>query len=277
MSEAAVTGTRETGGARRIVSVLILATIVSAACSGDGSDATAGPPEVISMEQLNAAVRPAAQAVLDAAAVQVTTQWFDPDAQHVRTDWLDHREDNTYTVLGQTVSAPDGDINEMAWIQLADARYCASSGADMYCDVEDPETNEAWAPQETPAIESSSGQLPIALDLAGMARDGTTIEGFGADQIKTTLQPELNGEIVWTVTTPLDDGFFTRVWRIDADGALLSYTVGSDDGTPFGLYSRSQFDFVILANPTPISPPDLDTPLDLDTLGLPSGLPLLGR
>jgi hypothetical protein len=269
----------------RVAAFVLLCTLSLAACSGDGSDATAGPPEVISIDQLNAAVRPAAQAVLDAPAVQVTTLWFDPDGEHIRTDWLDHREDNTYIhredntymLVGQAFGPTDDDVDEMAWIQLADTRFCASSGADLYCDIEDPQTDEPWAPQEAPGVPENMTQLPISLDLEGMARDGTSVEGFGADQIKTTLQPGLDGGIVWTVETPSDDGAFTRGWKIDADGVLLSYTVGSDGGAPFGLYSRSQFEFLILADPAPILPPAVDTPLDLDALGLPPGLPLLGR
>ncbi|MCP4308869.1 MAG: hypothetical protein GY788_29140 [bacterium] len=278
MSESATTRfTNEAPRARRLVAVLALATLASTACSGDGSESTVGPAEVISIDQLNAAVRPAAQAILDAPAIQVTTQWFDPDGEHVRTDWLDYRDEGTYVLLGQSIGSPTDDVDEIAWVQLADARFCASAGPDMYCDVDNPATAESWAQQETAAIPADSAQPPVALDLLGMANDGTNVAGFGADQIKTTLQPGLDGEIVWTVETSLDEGSFTRVWRIDADGVLVSYTVGADSGAPLGLYSRSRFEFVIPAKPTPIEAPDLDAPLDLDTMGLPPGLPLLGR
>lgn len=254
-----------------MLSIALPGLVLSACAGNDQTARTSEPPERTTIEALDEAVRPAAQAVLDAPAVEVTTLWFDEDGQHIRIDWVDYRNDGSFVLVNQSISAT---LDEMARIQLDDSDYCASSGPAVYCDVDDPRTNEPWSRHAQATPEPTATQVPISLDLAAMAT-GNAAAAVPEDDQFVTRRPGADGMVVWTLETSADVADPTREWTIDPAGFLRSYWYGSDTGLPLGLYSRVQFDFVIVNDPAPIARPDLGTPLDLDSLDLPADLPRL--
>lgn len=245
------------------LAVLAFAVITGTACTDAAKKER--DPEPTTIEELDAAVQSAAQTLLDAPGLEVTTRWFDEDGNHVRTDWLDYRSDGTFMLVNQSLS---GTLDQMAWIQLANDRFCATSGAGFYCDIEDPKTNEPWARYDQTAVDLNSTQIPISLDLVATAT-ASTADGVPTADLEASRQAGPDGAIVWTVDAPLGETRVTREWTIDAAGFLRSYTAGSDTGLPFGLYSKTQFDFVTVADPSPVDPPTVGTPLDLSALDLP--------
>lgn len=256
---------------RRVAAAtLVLAVIAGSGCTGPD---TAAKLEPATIGELEAAVQPAAQALLDAAALEVTTLWFDETGSRVRADWLDYRHDGTFMLVNQSVSSTS---DAMAWIQLDGESFCAASGPGLYCNIDNPQTNEPWARYNPRPVESNATQIPMSLELESMAAS-VNAEGVPEDEMKVSRRAEPDGTIVWTLEHPLGEGNLTREWTIDAAGFLRSYTAGSETEMPFGLYSRMEFGFVVGADPSPIAPPTVGTPLDLNSLDLPSDLPLLAR
>lgn len=252
--------------------VLLVATAVTlvAGCSGGDVD-TDGPPEQSTVDALDTAVRPAAATLLDTSSLAVTTLWFDGDGERIRTDWLDYRAHDAFVIVTQLLGPADGSVDEMAWIQLADDRFCASSGPNLYCDVDNPKTDEPWALRKAVEVETNATRIPISLDLEAMATRSTAA-GLPTENISATRQGTAGGDVLWTLITAADGDTLTQEWTIGSDGSLRSYVTGSATGLPFGLYSRMEFTFVIAMDPAPIGPPQIDTPLDLDTLNLPDDL-----
>lgn len=256
---------------RRVAAaMLVLVVITGAGCAGSETTAQPAPATI---GELEAAVQPAAQALLDARALEVTTLWFDENGSQVRADWLDYRHDGTFMLVNQSLSSTS---DAMAWIQLDGDSFCATSGPGLYCDIDNPQTIEPWARYNRRPVESNATQIPIPLDIESMAAS-VNAEGVPEDEMEASRHAESDGAIVWTLDNPLGEGSLTREWTIDAAGFLRSYTAGSETGLPFGLYSKMEFGFVVGADPSPIAPPLVGTPLDLNALDLPTDLPLLDR
>ncbi len=252
--------------------------LVAAACSATESSSTFGPSEPTTIEALDAAVAPAAQAILDADAVEITTTWFDGDGEHVRTDWLDWRPDGNFLMFSQFSGPGDSAIDQMASVQLDGDRFCATTGPNMYCDIEDPKINETWALRDPAPADSAATRIPISLNLEAMAGAGGSVDdGLPTDARSATKRARRDGTTTWSLHTPFGEGLLNRTWTIGTDGFLASYSAGSESGMPFGVYSRTEFRFVVIDDPTPITEPALDTQLDLGSLGLPGDLPLFDR
>lgn len=234
------------------------------------SVAIEGGVESATIEELNAAIGPAAQTVLDAPAVEVTTLWFDEDGEHVRTDWLDYRNDNTFLLVTQSAESAEGPVDEMAIVRGLDREYCATSGPNLYCDVEAPQTNEPWTARQPREAEARAIQIPISLDLAAMAAGNA---GVGAE-VAVTRQQGDGGGVTWLMTSLSDGSTVTHEWTIGPDGSLRSYAEGAETGLPLGLYSKTQFDFVVVNDADPVDTPLVGSPLDIGSLGLPGDVPL---
>ncbi len=248
------------------------------ACSTTESTGTFGPAEPTTIETLDAAVAPAAQAIVDADAVEITTTWFDGDGEHVRTDWIDWRPDGNFLMFSQFAGPGDSAIDQMASVQLDGDRFCATTGPNMYCDIEEPKVNEAWALRDPAPVGTEATRIPISLNLEAMASAGGSVDDdLPTDASSATRHGRGDGTTMWSTDTPFGEGLLSRTWTIGADGFLVSYSVGSETGMPFGLYSRTDLKFVINDDPTPVTAPALDTPLDVGSLGVPGDLPLFDR
>ncbi|MDX2342221.1 MAG: hypothetical protein QNL12_00065 [Acidimicrobiia bacterium] len=263
---------------RKAAIALAAVGLAFAACSTTQSTDTFGPAQPTTIEALDAAVAPAAQAVLDVDAVEITTTWFDGDGEHVRTDWIDWRSDSNFLMVSQFAGPGDNEVDQMASVQLDGNRFCATTGPNMYCDIDDPKINEAWKLQSPVPAESAANRIPISLNLEAMAGAGGSVdEGLPTDARTATKRARRDGTTTWSLHTPFGEGLLTRTWTIGTDGFLASYSAGSESGMPFGLYSRIDFRFLIIDDPTPITEPALDTPLDVGSLGLPGDLSLFDR
>ena len=202
--------------------------------------------------------------------MEVTTLWFDGDGEPIRVDWLDYRNDNTFLLVTQSAASAEGTLDEMAIVRGLDREYCATTGPNLYCDVEAPQTNEPWTARQPRKAEAGATQIPISLDLAAMA---TGDPGVGSEVAVTRRQGD-GGEVTWVVTNTGDGAAFTQEWTIGSEGTLQSYAAGAEAGLPFGLYSKTQFDFVIVNDAEPVDAPPSGSPLDIGSLGLPPDVPL---
>ena len=80
--------------------------------------------------------------------------------------------------------------------------------------------------------------------------------------------------MTWVMTSPVDGSAFSQEWTIGSDVTLQSYSAGAEAGLPFGLYSKTQFDFVVVNEADPVDAPLVGSPLDIGSLGLPGDVPL---
>ena len=166
--------------------------------------------------------------------MEVTTLWFDENGEHVRTEWLDYRNDNTFLLVTQSAESAEGPLDEMAIVRKLDQEYCATTGPNLYCDVETPQTNEPWTARQPRTTEAGATQIPISLDLAAMA---TGTPGVAAE-VAVTRQEGAGGVATWVMTSSGDGEAFTQEWTIGSDGTLQSYAAGAETGLPSGCIPR---------------------------------------
>ncbi|MCP4968413.1 MAG: hypothetical protein GY926_24665 [bacterium] len=251
-----------TASRSRLAALALLPALAMAACSGGDSTATTGPPESMSLADLDATIRPAAQTLLDAPDVEATTIYFAfDDAERVyRYDWMAARNDGDHIIVSNDID------------QDAIAAF-VQSGADRYSASEIGDESQPWA-IFSPALEPPEGTLPLAL-VSQMADGSVLALDDGLDQIAVTRQEAQDGSMMWSLTSPAETGdtdVLTAEWIIDSDGTLWFYRTEADE-TPLAGYARTIVTrFSIPEEPAPIGPPIEGTGLDLESLGVPDNL-----
>ncbi len=236
----------------------------------DDTPVVVGQPETVTIDQLDAAVRPAVNALADAPGLVATQEAFF-DGQLGESVWVDYRSNGDFiSVLAADLAAVGkGRIGKSAVAYVDGTFYLASISADGI-DVPWHQLEEEPALPEPP--------IPLGVLLPEGLYPSNTEEP-GAVQVEATRQNMSDGGTRWTLTQLLSDGTFTQHWGIHPDGHLRTYSVETDQlGDPSlfpsGLPS-GRIDFTPLVRPDPIAPPEVGTTLNPTEYDIPEDLALL--
>lgn len=258
------------------IATVVTALALATGCSGeDAAPGTSGPPQPTTVEELDAAIRPAAVALLDAPGFETTVLRFGEERKLDKTTWLDYRSAGQHVSFLATIGGTFDRIGHSAWIQVGGERYCATSGISS-CGVGEGGTDGLWTRRGPAPTGPEVDRIPIGLDLAAMAEGSTLNSAAEVPDVamELTKQVMADGGTVWTWTAPFLDGDATRSWTVDRDGVLVAHSLRSET-VPIDLVAATalEFEFTIVENPAPIVPPDVGSALDLAKLGLPGDLP----
>ena len=241
--------------------------VATAACStSDEPDATVGPHEMATVAELDAAVAPAAQALLDAQGLVITAVYFgieDPE-QASRFDWLEYRAEGDFFVV---YNQRDPRHVE-AFIQV---------GTELYTATTADQQDEPWSalgPQPVPPAEF----LDLLTILTTMAEQPSKVlDGAGDGEV--TRQQDSDGNVLWSFRRDGSDPDvieWAAQWLINGDGVLQFYRVGSDV-KPIDGSSGIVYEFGIADDLGPLEAPVLGTALDLEARGVPSEIIDIGE
>lgn len=244
------------------LAALALVIVTTAACSAtDEPEVTVGPQESATVAELDAAVAPAAQTLLDAQGLRITAVYFgieDPE-QAARFDWLEYRTAGDFFFVRNEREPRRIE----AFIQVGEELYTATTA---------DQGDEPWSavgPQPVPPAEF----LDLLTDLTAMAvQPSTLIDGAGDGEV--TRQQDSEGNVLWTFRKDGSDPGVIELaaqWLINDAGALRFYRMGSDV-EPIAGSSGIVYEFGIANNLDPLEPPTLGAPLDLEERGVPSEL-----
>jgi hypothetical protein len=174
---------------RAVAIVILLSLAVTARSSEETFSGTTGAPETVTIEDLDTATRPAAQALLDSPFLKATMAYFDLDnPEHIyRFDWIGARANGEQVVVAREV---DSDAL-VAFVQTGGVRFSASAIG---------EENQPCS-RFGPALDPPEGAL--GLYLATQMAEGTSLvvatESAAADST-VTRQAAANGSTVWRLT-----------------------------------------------------------------------------
>lgn len=258
--------------ARHVAGTLVaVALALAAGCTdNDGVPETSGPLENATVEDLDAALRPAAAALLDGSALDTTRRIFGLSGGLDSTVWLDLRSNGDYILVG---SAGDtAKPNVTAWVQTEQGLFCATSGFGS-CGEGELSGDELWTLQDPRTIDSERRQSPLGFDLGAIAEGSpfSDADEAAAGEMDLTKQVLAGGATVWTWSGPWRNGNVTRSWTIDHDGVLFAASVQPDPAIAVAV-PATEYEFTIVDDPDPITPPEVGMPLDLGMLGVPENV-----
>ena len=198
---------------RTAIAIAVLASLLS----GCGSDApTTGPEEPRTVAELDAAVRAAAQKLLDRERVPIAVIYFgfDNPEQMVRYDWIDYRTDGRLLAVSKYL------ISESSFgLSLEGGRWAMA--------LVSAEETHPW--REEPTLDTVESVVPAVQQLIEMTTR-TTPESSEADAAlmnEVTRQGASDGSELWSLVMPQDEDstFATAQWLINPDGVLNFYRV----------------------------------------------------
>ena len=240
----------------RRAAALVLVPLLGA-CGDTGATTTPGAPVPATLDELDAALRPAAQTLLDADGVEITVHRLNEDGVLAAVDWLDWRGDADFALFLSRMDAR-GDVLGQALVTVDGAFYTAV------------DTGGFWEQIDRPV----DPRMPASIDLRATA-DGATVRELlqrGVDA-EVTRKAEGDGER-WTLIDP--QFHMTVEWAIDGAGALSSFAMFANEGVLLTTYLEEVHTFTPLDDPEPIVAPAVGAALKLDELGLPDHIQLPG-
>ena len=237
--------------------------LATTACSGaDEPDVTVGPQESATIDELDAAVGPAAQVLLDAGGVRVTAVYFgveDPE-QAARFDWLEYRAEGDYFLVFNERDPR----NVVAYLRTGEEVYTAAIVG---------ETDLPWSALDATAEPPDDPIELLGLLTAIAEQPSGTVRGDVSGAV-VTRQRDSEGNVLWTYRKDGADPNvieFGAQWLINGDGVLRFYRVGSDV-EPIAGSSGIVYEFGLGDDLAPLEPPVLGAPLDLEARGVPEVL-----
>ena len=254
--------TTRTATLPRLAQATLLALLIAGCSGADSTPVTTAAPETRTITQLDAAVRAAAQALLDLGDVDATTVYFDRnDPERIyRYDWMTSRSNGDHIVVSS-------DLDQMAvaaFIQAGSDRYSAS--------VIDNES-QPWS-RFGPALSPPQGTIPLLI-ATEIANGAVSDLAEGPGEIEIIRQAASDGSELWRLTrSPEDDGEVISAfeWVIDRDGLLWFYRSENNEVTIDELVGASIIGFSVTQDPKPIEAPSAGATLNLAELGVPEDL-----
>lgn len=251
---------------RRNISTLAAAalTLVLAGCtSSSAPEVSVGPLETATVSELDAAVRPAAQALLDAPGLRIATVYFDfADPETVsRFDWLEYQSTTDYLVVTNQIQPRDA----AALLVIDNTSFSATAGATG----SQPWTATGVA-QDNPVDSVEALRL-----LAAMTEQATPTLVAGSErENEVTRQQDSEGNTLWTLNSPGPDPELVTMaaqWIISSDGVLQFYRVSSEV-EPISGASGIVYEYGVADDLERREPPEVDSLLDLEELDVPAAL-----
>ncbi|MCP4967062.1 MAG: hypothetical protein GY926_17745 [bacterium] len=264
--------------ARRGMAGALLLVVSLGACSGEGDTnaSTTGVPQEATIEELDAAVGPAAHAILDADGFQATTVIVDADGRHNKTEWLDLRANGDHFALFAVRTAGADELGTLAIAQTGTERFCAAAGPGASCDTSAADTGR-WILTDALVDDPSDVHPPVVALLKSMG-SGDPGTGLPKEDATVTVSPDSRGGVVWTMaSTIMGSMTLTEEWTIDSQGFLRSYSHTAESESIVASPSAMLYEFTPVDREPPIRQPEIGAPLDLSALDIPEDLPLPGK
>lgn len=245
------------------LAVLALCVVITAACSGAGEpDVTVGPQEPATIAELDAAVAPAAQVLLDAGGIRTTAVYFgvEQPEQAAGFEWLEYRTEGDFFYV-QNQREPR--LVE-AFIQVDEELFTATTTG---------ESDEPWSALG-PQPDTVEELLDLLTLLAAIAEQPSQLVDQGDGPSQVSRQQDSEGNVLWTYRRDSSAGDiieFAAQWLINGDGVLQFYRVGSEV-EPISGSSGIVYEFGVADDLEPLDPPVLGSPLDLEERGVPGEL-----
>lgn len=257
------------------VAVLIafgVAILLSDAGSQDTPE-PAGPEETVTFQELDTAVRPAVDALVEAPGFTVGQEGFF-DGQIGQSVWATSRPDGDFVSLtARDVSVVSSGTGASSGIEITARAYVDGV---LYQAATTPEADTPWSEVEE-AQTPDDPHLPIGVPFPQGLYPPSPEDPGENGQAEATRQRLSNGGIRLTATQSSDTSGFVMTWDIHPDGHLVGYSMETDQTSSpeFPFPSRARLGFRLLTDPSPISTPSVGTPLDLTQYDIPQDLDLL--
>lgn len=262
---------------------VVVATVVTAIGLGLVQPGFFGTPpdDTVTMEELEAAVDSAVEALVEAPGVEGYQEGY-IDEYLSGASWFDYRSNGDVVVVQRT----DVDVAQTAW-WLNPSEGPPATGRNIATTVrvlvgdsfyEAISTSGQGAARWSVTDRDAARRVPLTLGLVLLSGDDRMFGRPAADG-EVTRERSTDGGSVWTVTVPERDGEGIQRWHIRPTGELASWSwelVGVSE--PAELESdpttSGRIEFTLLADPDPIDAPDTEEVPDLTEFALPEDFPL---
>ncbi|CAN5585055.1 hypothetical protein BH23CHL10_BH23CHL10_13450 [soil metagenome] len=239
------------------------------------------PDDTVTMEELQAAVDSAVEALIDAPGVEGYQVAY-IDEYLSGASWFDSRSNGDVVVVQRI----DVDVAQIAW-WLNRSEGPPTTGRNIATTVwvlvgdefyEATSTSGQGDARWSVADRDAARRVPLTLGLVLLSGDDGMF-GLPADDGAITREESPDGGSVWMLTTPDRDGEGVQRWHIGPGGELRSWSwelVGvsqpmEPDTNPTTSW---RMEFTALADPDPIQAPTSGEDLELTDFALPEDFPL---
>lgn len=258
------------------VAVLVVFGVAILFSDGDGETTPepAGPVEKVTLEELDTAVRPAVDALVEAPGFTIAQQAFF-DSQLGESVWATSRRNGDFVSLAaRDESVRDFERSESSGVAVTGRAYVDGV---LYHAALTPEDDTPWFEAGEAQTPDDDPHLPIGVQFPEGLYPPTQEDLEENEQVEATRQLLSNGGIRLTATHGSDTSEFVMMWDIHPDGHLEEYSLETNQATSpeFPVPSQAQLRFSLLTDPSPISAPAVGTPLDPTQYDIPSDLDLL--
>lgn len=260
-----------------VIGALVFSTVSRSPTGPDELPSAVGSPSPATLDEFDAAVRPAVDALLEAPGFEAVQMSYLQEylATSVRLESLRNGDfvavqltdinvtETAWWLLGEGPPAGGRQVSPFVTIRVGDTVYTAPDAG-----------NSGWRMDVRPDYPRGTTEFERALL-------SDTFEALLLPESSdVTRQDLVGGGVVWTVTAPGDEATSILSWFIDADGKLAVYTgelvnlsgsMAPENRVPIDSWNIR---FTPVVDPTRITAPDLEAAFDLSQFELPEGLPL---
>lgn len=254
--------------------LVILGTTILFLNGGGGDPDVSGPVETATLEELDAVVRPAIDALLEAPGFVVAQEAFF-NGQLGDSVWVTSRPGGDFVSLtARDLSVLSSASSATSGIEISARAYVDGV---LYQAGTTPEDETPWFEVEEAQVPDDP-QIPIGVPFPDGLYPATPSE-LENEQTEATRQRLSNGGIRLTAKRSSDTSEFiiTEYWEIHPDGHLAEYSFETNQTSDpeFPVPSLARLSFRLLTESNPISAPAVGTPLDLTKYDIPQDLDLL--
>jgi hypothetical protein len=241
------------------------------------------PDRVATLEELEAALESAADALADSPGVEGRQESYIDD-QLSSAVWFDWRQNGDVVVVQRI----DRDVTESGWWldpgqappavgRNVETSIRAFVGDDFYeATLSNGEPVGGWSVGDR-GDAPGGGDAPLALGVAILTRD----DFIGLpDEGEVTRTDASGGGAVWTLTASEDGSPAVQRWRIGPDGTLRGWSwrrLEAPSALDANPVTSTEIDFTPLHDPEPIGQPDAEASPSTEGFGIPDDFPLGGE